>query len=189
MPFVRRLIDHEDVVAEYGHQHVVRGIGTFKSRFTLAELGEIDRNRGEATGTAILPASRGGLFPRFLESASRAQYPFAREARLHINSRNRNLTRAKNASTDTERIEYSTRAVRENRILNQFFAQTVEHAKERLPERRASNVESQADPMADFYSRVDRHLITFASQTQLLGCVIAAIVLLAAVDLRLHRYR
>ncbi len=76
----------------------VPGIGRFKSRFSLDELHEIDRNRGAEIGTEILPASRGGLYPRFLESASRAQHPFGREARLHINSRNRNLKLAGTAA-------------------------------------------------------------------------------------------
>ncbi len=187
VPIAAALIDHQDVVVEYGHQHVVPDIGVFKSRFTPAELVTEDTNRGAEIGQQILPASRGGLYPRFLESASRAQHPFGREARLHINSRNQNMKLAREASTDDERIAHSTRAVRENRILESFFAQTVQHVKKRLPDHRVTALERRADPAAAFTSKVEPHLITFASQAGLLFALAAIVVFFVTIDLLSRR--
>jgi len=180
LPFVHSIADNQDTVVEYGHRHSLPGLTSFTSRFTCAELVDQDQQLAAEVGPRLRDSIRDHRL--FLRTTSRARDPFLWEARLHLGKRNRNIHLALTADNEQSRTAFSTFALREAEILDRFFAETLRHARLRLGPKRRAELERHNDPTRPYAPRHESHVITWASQAQLLSLIALALAALAIID-------
>lgn len=186
LPGCDHLLSTTNPMAEYGNRHTAPGIGVFNSRLTLAELRAEDTKRaGEVA--AHLDEFR-QRYDEFLDTWPVAADPFTYEVRIHLFARNRNLGKAREAGFQGVLArEQLTTAWYENLLLEYVFGATLDHSSYRWRPDLRRRIEAEHDPDAAFESAVGAHLITFASERQLLGGLLAGIVLLVLADSLLSR--
>jgi hypothetical protein len=184
VPGLGFLADNQNTMTEYGHLHASEPIGRFRSRFTTDQLEQLDVASGAEVG-ALLDAFPDGRYGEFLRSHPPGRHPFAHEARVHLFSRDRNLSRAREHAEDRAAARmHLTRAVRENRILEHHFANTLAHSSSTWSARRRLELEAEQLPDLVFTSKVSAHLITVAAEWQLLLTILIAVLALTLVDRR-----
>lgn len=188
VPAVAFTTHTDNPMVEYGHRHVVPGLGVFNSRFTLAELDRLDRERG-AEVAAILDRYPIGRYQDFLREVRPGTDPFLYEARVHVFSRDANLADGRRLPEGSaERRRELTAAEREHRLLERFFSRSVGGSTLATPPEVAALLAAEADPQQAFVSRAGRHLITWATEGELRFALLGLAVLLLAADRRLgHR--
>jgi hypothetical protein len=178
-------------MAEYGHLHTVPGLGSFKSRLSLAELELEDRIRGVEVAP-VLDATR-HRYADFLDTWPVSHDPFTYEARVHLFARDRNLGKARNEDRTPEEVrEHTTTAWFENRLMEELFPTTLERSSYRWRAALRGRVEEGSDLDVDFHSAVASNLITFASETRIRLVLLSLVGLLVAADLLIghsHRVR
>ena len=179
VPPLHFLADPFDAVAEYGHRHHLPTVGRFTSRFSLEELARLNRE-GAPEAAARIRKGRSD-HGRFFRDTSRAEHPYARETGARIFTRNGRLGRARKAPDHSAEREFNaTQALHENLILESCYGRTLELSSSRFGREARSDMEAWANHDDRFESLLDRHLITFASQEQLLwliGLVLVSLVL------------
>jgi len=186
LPWVASLAADDDAICEYGYLHRINETTAFRSRLSLEQLAENDRER------ALEVASRLGASRRdhrqFLESHSPAGDPFAYEARVHIFTRSRRFAQAQAAPPESELLrELMTAAFRENMILESCFGSTLTESGLAWPPRRREAVGASQDPSVAYISPVAKHLITWISEPALRALMISALIALLFCDLLLAR--
>lgn len=162
------LYNNESVMTEFGHRHQVPGLGTFHSRFSLAELHRRDAEGGDRAGAGLRTA--GGLLEagdfrrRFPASAD----PFLHEAAGHLRRRDHYYAAAwQYRETDPARMaDHLAVAWGENRILELYFPRTLAAAQRQWPAERLAACRTGADPAAPFASGANGHLITGLTEAQ-----------------------
>ncbi len=180
------VVDHEDVIVEYGHRHEVPGIGTFFSRLTLSELSDLDLNI-DSEIIADLAAHR-KRYGQFLRTHNPGHTPFAYEARVHFFSRSRNINLAHENSDDPGLYRrHMSIAQGEDRIISSFFPVTENLAGYELPKKRRITMEAAALPDFKFESKVAAHLITRLNEGRLRILMVALMLALIAANQALGR--
>jgi len=174
-------------MAEYGHLHVIPGLGSFKSRMALEQIASEDNTRSTEVAEA-LDASR-KTYGIFLDTWSVAEDPFGYEARVHLFARDRNVGKARERefSGPTAR-EHLAIAWSENRLLEDFFGRTLNQSSYVWRDRLRNRVQTTMHPVHDFRSAVGSSLITIASEGAIRTLLIALALLLVVADLFLSRY-
>ena len=76
------------VMAEYGFMHVVPGLGSFRSRFSLADLRNYDEEVGSRIGPQLDQLRADGGYIQFLREHRSRLDPVAHEAAVHLARRN-----------------------------------------------------------------------------------------------------
>lgn len=162
------LRNSSDVMLEYGHLYSDPEIGRFRSRFAPDELRRMDAERGAEVGR-ILARFPEDAYEDFLVRYTPITDPFAHEARVHLFVRDRYLTTAEWHPEDEDWYRYDlTVGYRENRILEKYFPNTLQHSGSTLtPDRRADLAEKQF-PDQRYESRVSKSLVTEFSERHLL---------------------
>jgi len=173
-------------MAEYGHRHVVPGIGVFNSRLTLDALRREDAVRAiEVAG--LLDEHRRG-YGRFLDTWPVERDPFTYEARVHLFARDRNLAKAGAQDYRGSRaVEQLTVAWHENLLLEEIFGNTLNASSYRWSRKLRQRVEEAQDPDAPFRSAAGSNLITFASQDTIRTVLVLLLAGLIIADHRLGR--
>jgi len=172
-------------MAEYGHQHVIPNLGEFKSRFDLSELEEEDRQRG-AEVAEIIHRYPDGSHRRFILGHQGFEDPLLYEVRIHIFSRDHNASLARSdAPGSAEETDHFTRAFRENRILEDFFGNTLRHSVFALNEGQRRLLETSQDPDQHFVSKVGSHIITTWSERDLRRVLLMTAAIMVALSILL----
>jgi hypothetical protein len=182
VPGLSSLSDVTNAMAEYGYRHIVNERSEFKSRMSLDELSEADtmRSREVAADLDRYPKS---LYKRFHRDYSAVDDAFLYEARVHIFSRDRNISLARQApkgSAEFRRL--LTRAYREQEILDGYFAETLGRSIHSQKAGIRRWLRHHHDPDQFFTSKVAKHLITGISEIRLRFLLLTGFVLLLAVD-------
>jgi hypothetical protein len=187
LPNADHLTSSLNPMAEYGHLHVAPGLGSFKSRLDLSELELEDRFRATEVA-AVLDATR-HRYSEFLDTWSVADDPFTYEARVHLFARDRNLGKARDDRlSEAARREHLSIAWFENRLLEEFFGNSLSRSAYPLSARRRQQIESAHDPDLDFRSAAGSNLITFAPEGRIRAALLVIVALLVVADLTLARY-
>ena len=172
-------------MAEYGHRHEVLDRGEFKSRLALVELEDEDRRRGAEVAEAI-DSYPEGSHQRFVRSHQGFEDPLLYEARLHIFSRDYHARMAMSeAVKPAARTDHFTRAFRENRILEEFYGNTLRHSSFVLDDEQRKVLQTNQDQDQHFASRVGSHIITSWSERGLRGMLLMTAFFLVVLDFRL----
>jgi hypothetical protein len=160
VPGLGFLRDSSGVMLEYGYLYTEPEIGSFRSRFSPAELARIDAERGPEVGL-ILARFPEEDYERFLTLYTPITDPFAHEARVHLFRRDRYLTTAEWHVDDEPWYRSDvTVGCREDLILEKYFPNTLRHSGSALtPERRAQIAERQF-PNQAYESGVSESLVT-----------------------------
>ncbi len=172
-------------MAEYGHRHEISDLDEFKSRLVLSELEEEDRQRGVEVAE-IVDSYPDGSHSRFIRGHQGFEDPLFYEVRLHIFSRDYHARLARsNAVGPAARTDHSTRAFRENRILEDYYGNTLRHSGFVLDEEQRRVLETSQDPDQRFVSRVGSHIITSWSERGLRRMLLITAAVMVALDFRL----
>ncbi len=120
-------LKHNDTVMfEYGYLYKDPDIGVFRSRFTPQELKQIDRRRAVEAGKILNLFQHKYPYRLFLKIYTPITDPFVHEARVHLFRRDRYFeTALKNEDDQKEYVRCMLIALRENRIMEKYFANTL----------------------------------------------------------------
>lgn len=160
IPTLGFLVERSDLMLEYGYLYQVPGIGSFRSRFSLAELERIDAERGAEAGR-ILTGSTDADYRSFIARYTPISDPFLHEVRVRLFRRDRYLFVADYIGEDDDRYRWHvTVGYRENRILETFFPNTLHHSGSQLSPERSAQLAQQQDPEESYESMVSVDLWT-----------------------------
>ena len=171
----------DDVMIEYGHLYDAPDTGRFRSRFTTAELRQLDQSRSRELAGMPFNFADDQSSLEFLRAYNAIKAPFLHEAGAHLLSRNASLALAREALEPDEKRSAYTIAHHENRILEAYFGAFLRATGSLWSSQAPSEVEQESDPDTRYESRVSSHVITAYTQSQAgwfsLGAVIALLVL------------
>jgi len=165
---------------EYGHLYEASGIGRFRSRFSPVELARTDGVRGAEAGP-ILGRSSEDDYERFLDEYTPITDPFLHEARVHLFRRDRYLTTAEwhLDNEDWYRGDVTV-GYRENRILEDFFPNTLRHSGRALSAERVRLLAEKQFAERPYESRVSEGLVTRIGERHVVVGWLGALALLLA---------
>jgi hypothetical protein len=187
IPFLRFLSNNESVMSEYGYRHEDPEIGVFYSRFTVPELLALDHERGAETGAILLRYQAFIDYREFIQIFTASVDPFLHEMRVHLHRRDHYASVSSQYRDDDPArfVHHMTVALRENQILEKYFARALAASGNRWPEHTRAEIVSHADPSLPYSSAVSDHLITAATEAEL-WLVLGTIALL--MGFVYHRY-
>ena len=157
----------DDVMSEYGYLYEDSEIGTFRSRFSPAELKRIDVERATEAAKILDQFQDPSSYQLFLNTYTLIIDPFVHEARVHLFRRDAYYETALEHNADTKAYaEHLTVAFRENQIMEKYFGNTLSNSAyiwsaDKLSIARSHLLEANA-----YHSEVSRNLITRASKGQ-----------------------
>lgn len=181
------LRDEHHMMCEYGYKHTDREAGIFYSRFTKEELRAIDRDR-QRMYSHILDEHADEPYGDFLKTYNPLTAPFLYEMRIHIFRRDQYELRGSQAK-DPNRSEYYTIAQRENRILEEYFGETLRRTVYRWPDGKKVGIEGLADPNRLYESPVSSDLFTRFSERGLWFAIGLSVCLLLGINICINRFR
>lgn len=186
LPNSSHLMSSLNPMAEYGHRHTIPDLGVFASRLTLEELRTQDSTRATEVGP-ILDATRHS-YGRFLDTWPVSDDPFSYEARVHLFARDRNLAKAGDQGfKGVQASEQLTIVWYENRLMEEFFANTLDASSYRWGPKLRQRIEGSHTPDAGFHSAAGSHLITIASERSLRLILLSLVAVMIMADLRIGR--
>jgi len=175
-------------MAEYGHRHVVPGLGSFTSRLDLDEIDAEDRSRSAEVAAAVDRYRH--RYGEFLDTWPVAEDSFTYELRVHLFARDRNLDKARQRQFTGAAAQASINiAWRENQIVERFFGRTLAASSYRWKPQLRQRVDALQDAPVDFRSAAGSHLITFASEGGLRALLLGLTLVLVLADIALGRYQ
>jgi hypothetical protein len=181
IPGLGFLKQNDSVMAEYGYRYEDSEIGVFRSRLSPAALRQTDRERGKQAAKILdLYPDRAG-YREFLAIYTPVTDPFLHEARVHLFSRDQNLHWAMHPETSPEdRARCLTTAFSENRIMEKYFPQTLQHSTYLWTPQQRTFAAKHRLPDTVHESWVSRNLITRFGEAQVglfFGLIILGLVL------------
>ena len=180
VPGLGFLLENSNVMLEYGHLYEVSEIGRFRSRFSPVELARTDAARGAEAGP-ILGRSSEDDYKRFLDEYTPITDPFLHEARVHLFRRDRYLTTAEWHLDDEDWYRRDvTVGYRENRILEEYFPDTLRHSGRAFSAKRVRLLAEKQFPEQPYESRVSKDLVTRIGERHVVVGWIGAHALLLA---------
>jgi hypothetical protein len=189
IPGLRYLKQNESVMTEYGYLYQDSDIGTFRSRLSPEELENADRQRFKKAAAILNIYKPEDAYADFLSIYTPVNDPFLHEARVHLFSRDKNLSRAVELDDDSnDYSEWLTTAFRENQILEKYFTNTLSASDYIWLSSSRKLAEKHLDNDKPFESWVSRHLITRFSEFQVLAFFASVIFALLILDRFLKRY-
>jgi hypothetical protein len=185
LPPLAYLMDSKSMMVEYGYRYEDPDTGIFRSRFTEAQLEQLDRQRGAEVAGILGRYIRGIGYREFQSIYTVPRDAYAHEAGVHLFRREIHLDRARRDNTKMQR-HYQI-AYRENQILENYFPTAINASRHDWSEETEREVEFNADQTVLYESAVSKGLITRLSQSQVLGLFIAVSILLWLLGIRLGR--
>ena len=169
------------VMLEYGHLYLDPEIGRFRSRFAPDELRSMDAERGADAGR-IMARYPEDAYEDFLARYTPITDPFVHEARVHLFARDRWISNAEKYPEGDRRFHHGlTVGLRENRILEKYFPNTLQQSGSKFsPERRAYLAARQI-PDLQIESRVSKDVVTGIDERHLFFGWLASLLLLLVV--------
>lgn len=190
VPALAFLETNDSVMLEYGYRYETPETGVFRSRMTLEELRQADRQKAEEGGRILAAHKDRERYADFLALYTPVSDPFLHEARVHLFRRDRFLARADGqddrdpqtyAAHEDEIREQMTVAYRENEILERYFPGVLRESGLAWSPETLARVEAQVLPDYEYDSWVSRDLITEYSERQVLLFLGAAIIGILAI--------
>ena len=154
-------------MVEYGYLYDEPDIGIFRSRFTVDELTELDRLRGQEASTIVDEYISKEMYRTFLSKYSVARDPYLHEVGVHLFRRNRYLNRAQ--LEPVEAPHHYNVSLRENQFLEKYFPTTLRNSSHVWSTTTLAQVEAGADQGGQYETRVSEALITRIGEAQALA--------------------
>ena len=173
------LLRGRNVMTEYGYRHEDAGIGVFYSRFSLAELQRLNRERGIEVAAILDHYIRGEGYGHFLNKHTAILDPYAHEAGVRLFRREYHLDRARE---NNPRIPWHYLiASRENQLLEKYFPGAIGHSKHKWDQVTELEASRGAETSPSYESKVSANIITRVTAGQVLwagtGVTLALIVI------------
>lgn len=183
LPALRFIVDSSSVMAEYGYRYEDAQAGVFRSRLAPQALEQTDRLRAATAAASLdqLPALDD--YREFLRLYTPFNDPFLHEARVHLNRRDYYLQSAARyqVSDDDEFRRRMTIAHYENRIMENYFPETLSRSGFLLPATTVSYMRANALHDTGYESPVSKALLTRVDEQQVRwGTLLLALTLLSA---------
>jgi len=179
------LMDSRSMMVEYGYRFEDADAGVFRSRFSKAQLEQLDRRRGAEVARILDSYIRGIGYREFQTRYSVLRDAYAHEAGVHLFRREFHLDRAR--ENNDKQSEHYQIAYRENRILKKYFPGAMNHSRHDWSRETAAEVDSNTDKTISYESAVSKGLITGFSQIQVMSVFIVVIAALGLLGIRLGR--
>jgi hypothetical protein len=172
----------DEVMVEYGHAHVAPDGSRFYSRLTLDETRRMDRDLAAETA-ALLDRYQGtNGYARFHLEISRADYPLAYEARIHLFRRDKYAREAVSLRHRPETARYAaTIAFRENELVEWLYPNTLARSRYVLRADWREIIYGLAAQESPYESPVSQGLFTRFTERQIQSLLAVAMLLAAAV--------
>ena len=184
-PSLAFLMDSESMMAEYGYRHENTDTGVFRSRFTLAELQQLNLERGAEVAGILDRYIRGEGYRAFHARHSVIRDPYAHEAGVHLFRREYYIDRAREGGAI--QAEHYLITFSENQILKKYFGNAIELSSHRWSPETEAEVSNGADKSRVYESAVSAGIITRLNAGQTLILFAAAIIALLVAGHRLQR--
>lgn len=170
-------IQQHDITIYFSAAVICGIIGTFRSRLSPDELRNADLERAtEAAAILNIYRDRSG-YKDFLSIYTPVNDPFLHEARVHLFSRDTNLSRAIEIGQNSDYYALLlTTAYRENQIMEKYFPNTLRSSDYVWHPGKLATAEKYLLQDKFFKSWVSRHLITSVTEAQV-GLFFALLVL------------
>lgn len=180
VPFLGFIDPNRNIMVEYGYVHGDAAPMQFRSRLSADELRRESRERAEGAARILDRFREHERYPEFLETYSPLSDPFLHEARVHLFRRDVHLERATAAEQgDAQGRSFAT-AYWENRILMEYFGETLRASSYQWPAELEAEVRRKAQIDSPHDSWVSRHLVVGFGREQLAWLfLIATLALLA----------
>ncbi len=179
-------------MVEYGHRHRDPEVGTFNSRMTEEDLRFTDARRAEDIASIMERRGSDGNYSAFLQRYTAASDPFAMEFRVRLFRRDRNWRDARANRSDSKKFaEYATVAFGEQRLLENWFGESLRASGRDWPAEVRAQVAAAATPGV-YHSPVSRELITRFTELQVqvvLGVLILVVVAAGRYDVARRKRR
>lgn len=172
--FLSFLLDSKSMMVEYGYRYHDPDIGVFRSRFSLAQLKENDRQRGKEVAKILDRYIRGEGYGPFQRIYTVPRDAYAHEAGVHLFRREYYFDRAR--SKERDRGERYNVALRENQILEKYFSTALQNSKHQWPPEIKAEVNNNAIKESEYESAVSAGVITRFSEGQVLSGFVLSIV-------------
>jgi hypothetical protein len=185
LPPLAYLMDSKSMMVEYGYRYDDPDTGVFRSRFSRAQLEQLDRRRGAEVAEILDRYIRGIGYREFQITYSVPRDAYVHEAGVHLFRREFHLDRAR--ENNDKRGEHYQVAYRENRILKKYFNVAMKNSMHDWEQETAMEVDSNTDKTVSYESSVSAGLITRLSQFQVVSLFVGMIALLGLIAVRLGR--
>jgi VanZ family protein len=173
IPPLSFLLDSKSMMVEYGYLYHDENIGIFRSRFSPAQLKQLNRHRGKEVAGIFDHYIRGEGYRLFLKSFTVPRDAYVHEAGIHLFRRDRYFDRAQEQSE--KQGEYYNIAYRENLILSKYFSDSLNHSSHRWSEEGELKVKRNARTIPGYESAVSAGVITWLSERQVIYLFTVAI--------------
>ncbi|MDT8386361.1 MAG: VanZ family protein [Thiogranum sp.] len=190
-PALDFIVDHSSVMAEYGYRYSDQQALVFRSRLAPDDLRHSDRTRASEAAKKLdsLPALTD--YKTFLRLYTPFTDPFLHEARVHLNRRDYYLQTAPDYQHD-DRDEFRRRmtiAHFENKIMEDWFTESLARSGFQLPESTVAAIRENAMPDTDYESPVSKALLTRINEQQVLWTTLLLAVALIGAEHRFSKTR
>ena len=148
---------NEEPMTEYGYEHRDPEIGTFYSRLTLHDINETDHTLGETYGELIRKEDKGEEnYKILLKKYTPNTNIFMHEYLIHVSRRDSELDEFR----DSQSKENKFIALKENRIVEKYFGNTLKHSGQLLPLAQRELLGDASSFMNEDYSSQTGRIIT-----------------------------
>ena len=184
-PPLAYLMDSKGIMVEYGYLYEDPDTGVFRSRFSLAQLQQLDKQRGEEVARVLDKYIGGVGYRKFQSSYTVLRDAYTHEAGVHLFRRQFHLDRAR--EKNTKQNKHYRIAYRENQILKKYFPTAINSSRHHWNEETETEVKNGTDMTVGYESAVSKGLITKLGQNQVMAIFIVIILLFFVAGIRLRR--
>ena len=184
LPGLQFITANSGLMAEYGYRYDDDETGIFRSRLSPEELEQTDRRRATKAAARLDELPTKDDYREFLRRYTPFNDPFLHEARVHLNRRDYYLTSA-GKYQEHNVAEFQRRmtiAHYENRIMENYFPETLLQSGFLLPDKTVSQLEEYASLGNGYNSAVSKALITRVNERQVLWATLILAVSLIFLD-------
>lgn len=167
----------QEPMSEFGYHIEDPEIGGFFSRLSPKELDRIDREKG-AENAQILDSYILIDYQKFIRVYNPISNPFLHEMRVRLFRRDTYLDKARAASNDSEKQEFSLIAYKENLILEKYYKMTLENSAYKWTEEQLQRLAHGIDEDKTYKSPVSAELFTSFSETAMWIAILVFLALL-----------
>jgi VanZ family protein len=162
LPAFSGILEHGEVMTEFGYRYVNPDIGSFKSRLYPEELEKQDRERAVEAGKVLDEYHSPARYKEFCNEYTSKKDAFLHEARVHLfrRDRHRHNLAAPEEDDRITALEHATIAYRENLIMERYFSHTLSNTMFRLRRDTVSFLREAQDPDFPYESKVSNHVVT-----------------------------
>jgi VanZ family protein len=174
-------LEKEEPMREFKMKHKDPEIGSFYSRMTVERLKVADFEKSVEYGR-IMREWKDKDYNEFLETFNALNTPFLYEMRVHIFRRDRKYDEGQKAGSTRRKKEAFFIALKENMILEKYFARTLRSSGYQWEREKSAAIEPLIDKNAAYASPVSKDLFYWLSESAMWAAIFAALLTLVILN-------